>query len=204
MILQFGNEKQKRDLLPTILKGGNPAFALTEPNAGSDASGIQTRPDLQNGEWVINGNKMFITNVGLDTCTWLVLMCVTGKREDGSKEISSSIPKNAPGLTVGKNIRKIGCHNLDNRELIFENCRVPEENLLGKRGRGIAQALSTLDLGRIDFGALAVGMAQGAFDLALEHAKQRVQFSKPIGKFQAIQFKLADMRREIELGRLTH
>jgi len=105
---------------------------------------------------------------------------------------------------VGKNIRKIGWHNLDNRELIFENCRVPEENLLGKRGRGIAQALYTLDKGRIDFGALSVGMAQGALDLALEHAKQRVQFGKPIGKFQAIQFKLADMRTEIEVGRTMY
>ncbi|MBM3789221.1 MAG: acyl-CoA dehydrogenase, partial [Acidobacteria bacterium] len=195
MINQFGNEQQKKELLPTILNGGNPAFALTEPNAGSDASAIQTRAELKNGEWVIDGNKMFITNAGLDTCTWMVVMCVTGSRPDGGKEISSIVvPKNTPGLTVGRNIRKIGWHNLDNRELIFENCRVPEENLLGKRGRGIAQALHTLDLGRIDFGAMAVGMAQGAFDLALEHAKQRVQFGKPIGKFQAIQFKLADMR----------
>jgi len=205
MINQFGNEQQKKELLPTILNGGNPAFALTEPNAGSDASAIQTRAELKNGEWVIDGNKMFITNAGLDTCTWMVVMCVTGSRPDGGKEISSIVvPKNTPGLTVGRNIRKIGWHNLDNRELIFENCRVPEENLLGKRGRGIAQALHTLDLGRIDFGAMAVGMAQGAFDLALEHAKQRVQFGKPIGKFQAIQFKLADMRTEIELGRLMY
>jgi short/branched chain acyl-CoA dehydrogenase len=205
MIVKFGNEEQKRRLLPTIVKGENPAFALTEPNAGSDASGLETRAELKNGEWVINGNKMFITNAGLETCTWMVVMCVTGKREDGGKEISSIIvPKNSPGLKIGRNIRKIGWHNLDNRELTFEDCRVPEENLLGKRGRGIAQALYTLDLGRIDFGALAVGMAQGSYELALEHAKQRVQFGKPIGKFQAIQFKLADMRTEIELGRLMY
>ena len=205
MVNQFGSDAQKKKLLPTILNGENPAFALTEPNAGSDASAIQTRADLKGGEWVINGTKMFITNAGLDTCKWLVLMCITGEREGGKKEISSIVVhKDTPGLTVGKNIRKIGWHNLDNRELIFENCRVPEENLLGKRGRGIAQALYTLDKGRIDFGALSVGMAQGALDLALEHAKQRVQFGKPIGKFQAIQFKLADMRTEIEVGRTMY
>ncbi len=205
MILSFGNEDQKRTLLPTILNGENPAFALTEPDAGSDASAIQTRAELTGGEWVINGTKMFITNAGLDTCTWIVLMCVTGQKPDGRKELSSIVvPKNSPGLTISKPIRKIGWHNLDNRELVFQNVRVPAENLLGDRGRGIAQALSTLDRGRIDFGALSVGMAQGAMDLALEHAKQRVQFGKPIGKFQAIQFKLADMRTEIEVGRTMY
>jgi butyryl-CoA dehydrogenase len=202
MINQFGSEDQKKKLLPTIVAGENPAFALTEPGAGSDASAIVTRAELKNGEWVINGAKMFITNAGLKTCTWLVLMCVTGQKDDGRKEISAIIvPKDAPGLTVGKNIRKIGWHNLDNRELIFEDCRVPEESLLGKRGKGIAAALYTLDKGRIDFGALAVGMAQGSLDLALVHAKERVQFGKPIGKNQAISFKLADMAMEVELGR---
>jgi butyryl-CoA dehydrogenase len=205
MINTFGTEDQKRTLLATILNGENPAFALTEPDAGSDASAIQTRAELTNGEWVINGTKMFITNAGLDTCKWLVLMCVTGQKADGRKEISSVVvPTNTPGLTISAPIRKIGWHNLDNRELVFQSCRVPEQNLLGERGKGIAQALNTLDRGRIDFGALSVGMAQGAMDLALEHAKQRVQFGKPIGKFQAIQFKLADMRTEIEVGRTMY
>ena len=203
MINKYGNEEQKKKYLPTIVKGENPAFGLTEPNAGSDASAIQTRAELKNGEWIINGNKMFITNSGLKTCSWMVVMCVTGIRGDGSKEISSIIvDMNTPGITVGKQIRKIGWHNLDNHEIIFEDCKVPEENLLGARGKGLAQALGTLDLGRIDFGAMAVGMAQGAFDLALEYSKQRVQFGKPICKFQAIQFKLADMATQIELGRL--
>ncbi len=202
IINSYGNEAQKKKYLPTIVAGENPAFGLTEANAGSDASAIQTRAELKNGNWVINGTKMFITNSGLKTCKWMVLMCITGQRPDGAKEISSIIvPMDAPGLTIGRQIRKIGWHNLDNHELIFEDCKVPEENLLGKRGKGIAYALGTLDLGRIDFGALAVGMAQGALDLALEHAQQRVQFGKPISKFQAIQFKLADMAMEVELGR---
>ncbi|MFH0812304.1 MAG: acyl-CoA dehydrogenase family protein, partial [Pseudomonadota bacterium] len=203
MMNQYGNEEQKKKYLPTIVAGENPAFGLTEANAGSDASGIQTRAELKNGEWVINGTKMFITNSGLKTCTWMVLMCMTGQRPTGGKELSSIIvPMNAPGLTIGRQIRKIGWHNLDNHELIFEDCRVPEENLLGKRGKGISYALGTLDLGRIDFGALTVGMAQGALDLSLEYAKQRVQFGQPISKFQAIQFKLADMATGVELGRL--
>jgi len=202
MIVQFGTEEQKQELLPGIIKGENPGFALTEPDAGSDTGGILTTAELKNGEWVLNGNKIFITNAGLHTCKWIVVMCATGVREGGKKEFSSIIvPSGTPGYTVGQKFTKIGWKNVDNHELVFENCRVPEENLLGKRGRGVAQALYTLDLGRIDFGALTIGMAQGAFDLALEHAKNRKQFGRSLGDFQTIQFKLAEMRTKIEVGR---
>jgi len=206
MIVEFGNEDQKKQLLPNIINGGNPAFALTEPDAGSDAQGIQTRAELRDGEWVINGNKIFITNTGLDTCDWVVVMCITGEREDGTKDFSAIIvPTDTPGYSISEEcIHKMGWNNVDNRELIFQDCRVPEENLLGKKGRGVAQALSTLDLGRIDFGALSIGMAQGAFDLAVEYTKERMKFGKPISKFQAVNFKLADMKAQIEVGRLWY
>ena len=205
MIVHFGTEKQKQELLPGIVKGENPGFALTEPDAGSDTGGILTTAELKNGEWVLNGNKIFITNSGLETCKWIVVMCATGTREGGRKGFSSIIvPTGTPGYTVGQKFAKIGWKNVDNHELIFENCKVSEENLLGKRGRGVAQALYTLDLGRIDFGALTIGMAQGAFDLALEHAKNRKQFGRSLGDFQTIQFKLAEMRTKIEVGRTMY
>jgi len=206
MIVQFGNEEQKQELLPTIaVEGQNPGFALTEPNAGSDASGIQTRGQLKDGEWIINGTKIFITNTGLSTCKWIVVMCETDVHEDGRKEYSSIIvPTDTPGYSMGENIEKIGWYNVDNRELVFDNVKVPEKNLLGRKGKGIAQALYTLNLGRIDFGALTIGMAQGAFDLALEHVKKRIQSGRPLSKYQSVQFKLAEMKTKIEVGRLSY
>ncbi len=203
-LAECGTEKQKRELFPGLVKGENPGFALTEPNAGSDAQGIETRAELKNGEWVINGTKMFITNSGLTTCKWIVVVCITDELENGAKEFTCIlVPTDAPGFSVSEEcIHKMGWNNVDNRELVFQDCRVPEENVIGKRGAGVSLALSGLDLGRIDFGALAVGMAQGAFDLAFDHAAKRVQSGKPISKFQAIQFKLADMKTQIELGRL--
>lgn len=207
MLKNYGTEDQKKEYLTLMAKGEHMgAFALTEPGAGSDAGGMVTRAELINGEWVLNGNKIFCSNSGLKTCKAIVVMAVTGVDAKGRKEISSIIvPTNSRGFSIGENLKKMGWNYLDNRELYFEDCKVPEENLLGLRGRGLAQALDVLDLGRIDFGALATGMAQGALDLALEYAKQRIQFGSPISKFQAIQFKLANMATKVELARLmTH
>jgi short-chain 2-methylacyl-CoA dehydrogenase len=207
MIRNYGTEAQRAQYLTLMAKGEHMgAFALTEPGAGSDAGGMVTRAELINGEWVINGNKIFCSNAGLRTCKAIVVMAVTGVDQKGRKEISAIIvPTNTPGFSMGEKLKKMGWNYLDNRELYFEDCRVPEQNLLGLRGRGLGQALDALDLGRIDFGALATGMAQGAFDLALEYAKGRIQFGSPISKFQGIQFKLANMATKVELARLmTH
>jgi alkylation response protein AidB-like acyl-CoA dehydrogenase len=204
MIKNYGTEDQKKEYLTLMAKGEHMgAFSLTEPGAGSDAGGMVTRAELINGEWVINGNKIFCSNSGLKTCKAIVVMAVTGVDGKGRKEISAIIvPTNSRGFSIGENLKKMGWNYLDNRELYFDDCRVPEENLLGLRGRGLAQALDALDLGRIDFGALATGMAQGALELALEYAKKRIQFGSPISKFQAIQFKLANMATKVELARL--
>lgn len=203
MFLLYASEAHKDTFLPVLASGEKMgAFALTEPNAGSDASAIQTRGVLENGEWVINGTKIFITNAGLSNSLGVVLMAVTGQREDGKKEISSIIvPKDTPGFIIGSKFRKIGWNVMDTRELIFEDCRVPAENVFGMRGKGIAQALGGLNLGRIAFGAIGAGMAQAALDYALKHAQDRVQFGKPICKFQAIQAKLADMAVNAEVAR---
>lgn len=204
MFLLFGSEEHKATYLPILASGEKmAAFALTEPNAGSDANAIQTRAILKNGEWVINGTKIFITNAGLENSLGVVLIAITGLREDGRKEISSLIvPKGAPGFHIGSKFKKIGWNIMDTRELVFEDCRIPEENLFGERGKGIAQALGGLNLGRIAFGAIGAGIAQAALDYSLKHAKERVQFGSPICKFQAIQAKLAEMAVNVEVARL--
>jgi butyryl-CoA dehydrogenase len=204
MFMKFGTGEQKKKYLPILASGEKMgAFALTEPNAGSDAGGVQTRAVLQNGQWVINGNKIFITNAGLDNSLGVVLMCVTGGKEGGRKEISSIlVEKGTPGFIVGNKFRKVGWNIMDTRELMFEDCRVPEENLVGDLGKGISQALFGLNLGRIDFGAIGTGVCQAALDYSLEYAKQRVQFGQPIARFQAIAFMLADMQVNTELARL--
>ena len=203
MFLLFGSEAHKDQYLPILASGEKMgSFALTEPNAGSDASAIQTRAVLKDGEWIINGTKIFITNAGLANSLGVVLMAVTGQREDGKKEISSIIvPKDTPGFIIGNKFRKIGWNVMDTRELIFEDCRVPAGNVFGTRGKGIAQALGGLNIGRIAFGAIGTGIAQAALDYALKHSKDRVQFGKPICKFQAIQAKLADMAVNVEVAR---
>lgn len=204
MFLLYGTDEHKSKYLPILARGDKMAsFALTEPNAGSDANGIQTRAVLKDGEWVINGTKIFITNAGLDNSLGVVLMAITGVREDGRKEISSIIvPKGTPGFIIGNKFRKIGWNIMDTRELIFDNCRVPEGNLFGTLGKGIAQALGGLNLGRIAFGAIGTGIAQAALDYSLKHAQERVQFGSPICKFQAIQAKLAEMAVNVEAARL--
>jgi len=199
----YGSEEQKQEWLVPLAQGEIlGAFGLTEPEAGSDAGNTQTKAELVGGEWVINGTKCFITNPGTEMSGVVTITVVTGVKPSGKKEISNIyIPKGTPGYNIAPKYKKMGWHASDTRELNFEDCRVPESNLIGKRGEGFKQFLDCLDGGRIAIAALSVGTAQGAFEESLKYAKERVQFKKPIGKFQAIQFKLADMATDIEVAR---
>ena len=198
-IYLFGTQEQKDRLLPDLLAGRKlGAFGLTEPEAGSDAGNVRTRAALDGGDWVVNGAKQFITNAGTDISGHVAITARTGE-----KEISNIIVENGtPGYTQGEPYRKMGWNASDTRPLTFEDCRVPEENLLGPRGQGFKQFLHILDIGRIGVAAMGVGLAQGALDEALKYAKERKAFGQPISKFQAIQAKLADMATEIEAARL--
>jgi alkylation response protein AidB-like acyl-CoA dehydrogenase len=197
-IYYFGSEEQKRAWLPDLASGKKlAAFGLTEPNAGSDAGATRTTAKLENGEWVIDGAKMFITNAGTDITACVTITAVTG---DG--EISNIIvPNDTPGYTVSAPMQKLGWKASDTRELSFQGARVPEGNLLGPRGKGFHQFLTILDGGRISVAAMGVGLAQGAYDLAYAYANDREQFGKPISKFQSVQQKLVDMATEIEAAR---
>jgi short-chain 2-methylacyl-CoA dehydrogenase len=202
-IYLWGTEEQKRDWLPELCAGRKlAAFGLTEPEAGSDAGNTRTTAKLDDGQWLINGAKQFITNSGTDITGCVSITAVTGG-SNGRKEISNIIiPNETPGYVIGEAYRKMGWNASDTRPLAFEDCRVPEDNLLGPRGDGFKQFLHILDGGRIGVAAMGVGMAQGALDLALEYAKERKAFGQPISKFQAIQAKIADMSAEIEAARL--
>jgi butyryl-CoA dehydrogenase len=208
-IYRFGTEEQKRKYLPDLCAGTKLwAFGLTEPTSGSDAGASQTRARLEDGEWVVNGAKSFITNSGTDISWGVTVTAVTGDPEPGRagahREISTiMVEKGAPGYGIDPPYRKLGWHASDTHGLTFEECRVPEGNLLGERGKGYAQFLSTLEAGRIAIGALSVGLAQACLDQSLAYAKERTSFGVPISKHQAIQFKLADMATEIHLSRLA-
>jgi short-chain 2-methylacyl-CoA dehydrogenase len=197
-IYYFGNDDQKRQWVPDLAAGKRlAAFGLTEPDAGSDAGATRTRAELRDGEWVINGSKIFITNAGTD-----LTACVTITACTGDDEVSNLIvPNGTPGYEISKPMKKLGWRASDTRELSFKDCAVPEENLLGPRGEGFRQFLEILDGGRISVAAMGVGLAQGAYDLAYAYAQERQQFGQAISKFQAVQFKLADMATEIEAGR---
>ncbi|HSF62170.1 MAG TPA: acyl-CoA dehydrogenase family protein [Gaiellaceae bacterium] len=197
-ILLYGTEEQKRRWLPDLASGRRlAAFGLTEPDAGSDAGATRTTAELLDGSWIVNGSKLFITNAGTDI-TW----GVTITARTGDDEISNIVVENeTPGYTISTPMKKLGWRASDTRELAFEDCAVPEENLLGERGAGFRQFLEILDGGRISVAAMGVGLAQGAYDLAYAYAKDRIQFGQPIASFQAIKFKLADMATEIEAGR---
>ena len=199
-IYLFASEEQKRRFLPRLCSGEMlGAFGLTEPEAGSDAGNTQTRARLEDGEWVINGTKQFITNAGTSISGLVVITAVTGP----DREISNLLVENGtPGYEPGPQYRKLGWHASDTRPLHFSDCRVPEENLIGGRGRGLQQFLQVLDIGRIGVAAMGVGLAQGALDEALAYAKERRAFGKPIAKFQTIQAKLANLATEIEACRL--
>src|SRR3954451_464911 len=198
-IYLFGDEEQKREWLPQLTSGEKlGAFGLTEPEAGSDAGNTRTRAARDNGDWVINGAKQFITNSGTDISGFVTITARTG---DG--EVSNIlVPNGTPGYEIGEPYRKMGWNASDTRPLAFEDCRVPEDNLVGPRGQGFRQFLQTLDGGRIGVSAMGVGLAQGALDEALAYAKERVAFGQPISKYQAIQAKLADLSTEIEAARL--
>ncbi|MBE2315529.1 acyl-CoA dehydrogenase family protein [Solirubrobacter sp. CPCC 204708] len=198
-IYLFGSEEQKAEWLPKLTSGEVlGAFGLTEPEAGSDAGNVRTRASLNEDGWTINGAKQFITNAGTDISG---VVCITART--GEDEISNLIvPNGTPGYFQGEPYRKMGWNASDTRPLTFEDCVVPEENLLGPRGAGFKQFLHVLDIGRIGVAAMGVGLAQGALDQALAYAKERRAFGKPISKFQAIQAKLADMATEIEAARL--
>jgi alkylation response protein AidB-like acyl-CoA dehydrogenase len=201
----FGSEAQKQQWLPPLCRGERlGAFGLTEPEAGSDAGNTITRAELDDGEWVINGAKQFITNAGTEISGLVVITATTGAPDDsGAREISNIIVANGtPGYEQGEQYRKMGWHASDTRPLSFTDCRVPAENLLGPRGGGLRQFFHVLDIGRIGVAAMGVGLAQGAFDQALAYAKERRAFGSPISKFQSIQAKLANLSTEIEATRL--
>jgi short-chain 2-methylacyl-CoA dehydrogenase len=197
-IYLFGTEEQKQQWLPQLASGEKlAAFGLTEPGAGSDSGNTRTRAELRDGEWIVNGSKMFITNAGTD-----ITACVTVTARTGDDEISNIIVANGtPGYEISAPMHKLGWRASDTRELSFKDAAVPEGNLLGPRGRGFHQFMEILDGGRISVAAMGVGLAQGAYDLALAYAKEREQFGRPIAKFQAVRFALADMATEIEAGR---
>jgi short-chain 2-methylacyl-CoA dehydrogenase len=197
-IYLFGSEEQKREWVPQLASGEKlAAFGLTEPEAGSDAGATRTRAELRDGEWVVNGAKMFITNAGTDITACVTITAVTGDDETSNL----IVPNETPGYEIAPPMQKLGWRASDTRELSFRDARIPADNLLGPRGEGFRQFLEILDGGRISVAAMGVGLAQGAYDLAAAYAKERRQFGQPIARFQAVQFALADMATEIEAGR---
>ena len=210
-IYYYGNKKQKDQWLPRLCSGEILAsFGLTEPDAGSDAGASKTNAKLDHGQWLINGSKIFITNSTskmAGVCTVQVITGIKGEKigpygNIGSKEVSCIlVPNGTPGFTTKKMTKKMMWRSSDTGELYFDDCRVPEENLLGKRGEGFHQMLQTLDNGRLAIAAMGLGGAQGAYELAMKYAKERKQFGKPISTFQVNAFKLADMATEIEAAR---
>jgi short-chain 2-methylacyl-CoA dehydrogenase len=204
-IAAFGTQEQKEKVLSKCATGERLwAFGLTEEEAGTDAGGTRTTAELDGGEWAINGSKKWITNSGTDITAGVTIIAKTGASEGGRPELTAIIvPQDTPGYTRGQAYEKLGWRASDQHPLYFEDCRVPEENLLGERGKGFRQFLATLDGGRVAVAALSVGLAQACFDEALARAKEREQFGRSISEFQAVQFKLADMAMEIELARNT-
>lgn len=202
-IYLFGTEEQKKKYLTMLCRGEClGSFGLTEPEAGSDAGGTKTTAELDGDEWVINGSKCFITNASY--AKFVTITAVTDKTK-GRKGISAIIvPTDAPGFTIRSSYEKLGLHGSNTTELFFDNVRVPKENLVGKINEGFKQFLKVLDGGRVAIGAMAVGIAQACLDASLKYAQQRVQFGQSISKFQAIQFKLADMAANIELARTMY
>jgi alkylation response protein AidB-like acyl-CoA dehydrogenase len=200
----YGTEAQKSKYLPKLCSGEWLwGFGLTEANAGSDAGSTQTTAVLDGDEWVINGSKIFITNASTDISLGVTVLAKTGVREDGKKELSCILVENGtPGYEAREMKGKMVWRASNTSELYFEDCRVPKDSLLGKRGEGFHQMLKTLDGGRLSIAAMGLGGAQGCFDRALQYAKERIQFNRPISQFQINAFKLADMATEIELARL--
>ena len=202
-IYLFGTPEQKERWLPQLCTGEIlGAFGLTEPEAGSDAGNTQTRARRENGSWVINGSKQFITNAGTDISGVVCITARTGEGASGEAISNFIVPQGTPGYEQGEPYRKMGWNASDTRPLSFTDCRVPAENVLGRQGDGFQQFLRVLDIGRIGVAAMGVGLAQGALDQALAYALERRAFGRPIAKFQIIQAKLADLATEIEAARL--
>ena len=204
-IYRFGNDEQKSKWLPQLAAGrALGAFGLTEPGAGSDAGGTKTTAKLDGDQWVINGNKQFITNSGTDITEIVTVTAVTGER-DGKKEISTIIvPTDTPGFTAEPAYNKVGWNASDTHPLTFEDARVPKENLLGERGRGYANFLSILDEGRVAIAAVATGAAQGCVDESVKYARERESMGSKIGSFQAIAFKIARMEARAHTARCAY
>jgi short/branched chain acyl-CoA dehydrogenase len=204
-IFRFGTEEQKREWLPRLCAGSLiGAFGLTEPGAGSDAGGTTTTARLSEdgSEWVINGTKAFITNAGTELSSFVITTAITGERDGGKPEVSTIIvPTDSPGFLPQRPYDKMGWHASDTRELSFQDCRVPEDAVLGPRGAGARQFLATLDGGRIGVGAMGVGLAQGCLDHSVSWAQQRCAFGQPIGRYQAVSFALADLKTRISAAR---
>ena len=200
-IYEKGSENQREKYLKKLTNGeAIAAWALTEPNAGSDASATQTTAILEGDEWVINGTKQFITSGDI---AWVTTVMAKTDKNKGAKGISAFIvEKNTPGFKIGQLENKLGLRGSHTAELIFEDCRIPKDNLLGEKNMGFIGAMNILDRGRTAIGAMSVGIARGALEDSIEYAKQREQFGRPIGKFQAIQWKIADMATDIDAARL--
>jgi short/branched chain acyl-CoA dehydrogenase len=205
-IYRFGSEEQKQQWLPTLCSGAAlAAFGLTEPGGGSDAGNPRTKAVLDGDEWVVNGSKSFITNSGTDLTKLVTVLCRTGERADGRPELTSvMVPVPHEGFRASKKYWKVGWHASDTRELAFEDCRVPAGSVLGDRGRGYAQFLSTLDEGRVAISALAVGLAQACVDESTAYAKEREAFGQPIGGYQGVAFRIADMDMRTHVARLAY
>jgi len=202
-IYNYGTEQQKRKYLPMLTSGQRLwAFGLTEPNAGSDSNNTETTAGLKDGRWVINGQKIYITNVSSPISGGITVQAVTGERPGGWKELSVIlVDRDTPGYSVETIQSKMMWRAADTGKVFFDNVSVPEENLLGERGQGAKIMLATLDGGRLSIAAMGLGLAQGAFEMAMEYASKRIQFGKPIRSFQINSFKLADMATKIELAR---
>ncbi len=202
-IYQFGNDRQREQWLPRLCSGEIlAAFGLTEPDAGSDAANSKTTAELNDGRWLINGRKIFITNSACPLTGVVIVQAVTGRRTDGKPELSCLlVPAGTAGFAANEMKKKMMWRASNTGELFFDDCAVPEENLLGSRGDGLHQMLATLDRGRLSIAAVGLGGSQGAFELALQYANSRIQFGHPVSSFQVNAFKLADMVLDIELAR---
>ena len=198
----FGTEEQKKKWLAPIAKGEKiGAFALTEPDCGSDAGALRTKAELKGDEYVLNGTKQFVTNIGLENASVVLVAAVSGKNDEGNVISTFIVPKDAPGFQLSKRYDKMAWRASATHEVILDNCIIPKENLLGDPSRGFAQHLEVLETGRISIGAVAVGVAQACLNESLRYSRERTQFGKPIFEHQDIQFMMADMAASIELGR---
>ncbi|WP_329279875.1 acyl-CoA dehydrogenase family protein [Streptomyces sp. NBC_01451] len=202
-LLTYGTEAQKQRWLAPLARGeAIGAFGLTEPGAGSDAAGITTTARRADGGWVINGTKMFITNAGTDISQGVTLLATTGRNEDGRKRFATFyVPTGTPGYSCGAKLKKLGWHAMDTRELVFEDCWIAEDHLIGEEGNGLRQFLAVLDKGRVSVAALGLSLTRAALALAVKHATERHQFGRPLSAFQAVAHKIADIGTELQAAR---